>query len=109
MNNLMLQKVLGMPGYVDFWLTIVLAVVNAVITVFMSTKLLQILQLSGYKAKGVTDWLKQSKFNYWGRLIIVAVLSSAAMLITNVLLDELLVVRALKYTSVIFYLIFALV
>lgn len=109
MNSLIMSKVLGMPSWVDFWLMIALAVVNGVIAVFMSTKILQILQLSNYKTKGVLDWLKQTKFNYWGRLIIVSVLSCAAMLITNVLLDELLVVRPLKYVSTIFYFVFSLV
>ena len=109
MNNLVAVRVLGMPSWVDFWLAIVLAVVNGIIIAFMATKMLQMLQLSGYKFKGVSDWQKQTKFNYWGRLIIVAVLSCAAILITNVLLDELLVNRALKYTSVIFYFVFACV
>ena len=108
-SSLIMAKVLGMPSWVDFWLMIVLAVVNGVLVMFMATKLLQILQLSNYKAKGVSDWLKQTKFNYWGRLIIVSVLSCASMLITNVLLDELLVVRALKYVGVVFYFVFALV
>lgn len=109
MNSVVLSRILGMPSWVDFWISIVLALVNAVLIVFMATKMLQILQLSNYKFKGVCDWLKQTKLNYWGRLLIVSVLSCAAMLITNVLLDEFLIVSALKYTSIIFYLIFALV
>lgn len=109
MNNFVSARVLGMPSWVDFWLAVVLAVVNGIIIVFMATKMLQILQLSGYKFKGVNDWQKQTKFNYWGRLIMVSVLSCAAILITNVLLDELLIHRSLKFTSVIFYFVFACV
>ncbi len=104
-----MTQVLGMPSWVDFWLTIVLSAVNAVLVMFMATKMLQMLQLSNYKLKGVNDWLKQCKFNYWGRLAMVSVLSCASMLIINVLLDDFLVVRALKYVSVIMYLVFALI
>lgn len=104
-----MTRVLGMPSWVDFWLTIVLSVVNAVIIMFMATKMLQMLQLSNYKVKGVNEWLKQCKFNYWGRLAMVSVLSCASMLITNVLLDDFLIHRALKYTNVILYLTFALI
>lgn len=107
--NLLMTKILGMPSWVDFWLTIVLAVINAVIITFMATKMLQMLQLSNYKVKGVNEWLKQCKFNYWGRLVMVSVLSCASMLIVNVLLDDFLVARALKYISIILYFVFALV
>lgn len=107
MNTLQLLQPLGMPTWIDFWLTIVLSIINAALIVLMSTKMLQMLQLSNYKAKGVLEWLKQCKFNYWGRLAMVSVLSCAAMLITNVCLDDWLVYPALKYTSAIFYLIFA--
>ena len=108
-NRLILANVLGTPSWVDFWLIIVLALLNGILALFMANKMLQILQLSGYKMRGFTDWLKQTKFNYWGRLMIITALSLAAMLITNVLLEDLLVHRALQYTSVMFYLVFVLV
>lgn len=107
--NITLTRILGMPSWVDFWLTIVLSAVNAVIIMFMATKILQMLQLSNYKIKGVNEWLKQCKFNYWGRLAMVSVLSCASMLITNVLLDDFLIHRALKYANIVLYLVFALI
>ena len=109
MSNLICASFLGMPSVVDFWLSMFLVLLNAVLCAFMSTKLLHILQLSGYKTKGCIDWLKQTKFNYWGRLLIISVLSIAAMIITNVLLDQLFVVNALRYVSVLFYFLFACV
>lgn len=107
--NITMTRILGMPSWVDFWLTIVLSAINAVIIMFMATKMLQMLQLSNYKIKGVNEWLKQCKFNYWGRLAMVSVLSCASMLIVNVLLDDFLIFRALKYIGAILYLVFALI
>lgn len=105
--NLFLTKIIGLASLTDFWLIFVLSLVNVIVVLCMSTRFLQVLQLSGYKLKGVVDWLKQTKFVGIGRLLIVSLLSAAAMLITNVLLEDFFVVEALKYLSVIFYLLFA--
>ena len=109
MNNTLAATILGMPSMVDFWLVVLISVATSFLAVFMSTKMLQILQLSGYKTKGCLEWLKQTKYNYVGRLVMVSVLSAAAMLITNVLLDEFLIVRPLKYISIIFFFVFSLI
>lgn len=108
MNNIVCQITMGMPSLPDFWLSVVFSLVMSLFATFMATQFLHMLQLSGYKLKGYFDWLKQSKFSPVGRLLIVSLLSAAAMLITNVLLEDVLVGRALKYTSVIFLVVFSL-
>ncbi len=109
MKNLLLFKYLGVPSVTDFWLIIVLSIINAAIVACISTKTLQVLQLSGYKVKGVVSYFKETKFANWFRLLFVSLLSGATLLITNILLDEFLIYRALKYVGLIFYFIFVTV
>ena len=100
---------MGMPALTDFWLSVVLALGTAFICTLMSTQLLHILQISGYKLKGMTDWQLQSKFSYERKLLIVTFLSASAIFVTNILLADLLVGRALKYVGIIFFLIFSII
>ena len=109
MNNLLLEIYMGVPTLTDFWLSVVISLIATLFALAMATNSLHILQLSGYKLRGYTDWLKQTKFSEFGRFLIITLLSTGAMLITNVLLDELLVGRALKYASIIFFFIFCFV
>ena len=98
---------MGVPTLTDFWLIIVISVITAFIVTMMAIEYLHILQLSGYKLAGLFDWMQQSKFASYGRLIMITVLSGMAVLITNVLLTDMLVGRALKYISILFLFIFS--
>ncbi|MBQ8468658.1 MAG: UDP-N-acetylmuramoyl-tripeptide--D-alanyl-D-alanine ligase [Clostridia bacterium] len=109
MNKFLLDIYMGVPKLTDFWLIVVISLVTTLFALAMSLNSLHILQLSGYRLRGYTDWCKQTKFADFGRLLMVSLLSSGAMLITNVLLDEVLVGRALKYVSIIFFFIFCFV
>lgn len=100
---------MGMPTLVDFWLSVVASAITTLFVTIIATKFFHILQLSGYKLKGYNDYFKQTKFVSFGRLLIISVLAAGAMVITNVLLEELLIGRALKYASIIFFFIFCLV
>ena len=100
---------MGMPTLVDFWLSVVASLITTLFVTIMATNFFHILQLSGYKLKGYTDYFKQTKFASIGRLAIISILAAGAMVITNVLLEQLLVGRALKYASIIFFFIFCLV
>jgi len=70
---------------------------------------LQVIQLSNYKMKGYFGWIKETKGSWWGRLIMLSFLSSAALLITNVLLEDFFVYKIMTYIGLIFYLIFCIV
>jgi len=91
----------------DLMMFIVLAVVSTVMMIFVGYKLLQMLQLSGYKLNGFRKWLKDTKYSYVSRLFMLSFLSLAAMLITNVLLADFFVEEILSYVSVLFYILFS--
>ena len=78
----------GFDSWLTFWLVIVISLANAVLMVFVSYRFFQSLQLTGYKLSGYFAWLKENKFEDWGRLLVLSFLSSAALVITNVLLDD---------------------
>ena len=100
---------MGMPTLVDFWLSVVASLITTLFVTIMATNFFHILQLSGYKLKGYNDYFKQTKYASFGRLAIISILAAGAMIITNVLLEQLLIGRALKYASIIFFFIFCLV
>ncbi len=99
---------LGFDSWTTFWMVMFISVLNAVLMTFVSYKFFQALQLTGYKARGYFSWLKENKFSDWGRLIILSFLSTAALLITNVLLDDFIVFKIMTYIGLIFYVIFTL-
>ena len=88
-------------------IAVVLACINAVIMCFVASKLLQVIQLSGYKINGYRAYLKESKGAYIGRLFILSFLSIACMLVTNALLDGYGSYYA--YIDLIFYFYFCIV
>lgn len=91
----------------DWTMFAVLAVVSSVMMIFVGYKLLQMLQLSGYKLNGFFKWFKETKCSYLSRLFMLSFLSLAAMLITNVLLADFFVEKVLSYASVLFYILFS--
>ena len=93
-------------GKLDFVMFAVLAVVSTVLMVFVGYKLLQMLQLTGYKLNGYAKWFKETKYSYVSRLFMLTFLSLAAMLITNVLLSDFFVEKVLSYISILFYILF---
>ena len=99
----------GFYDWTSFWMVILVSALNAVILLFVSYKFLQVVQLSGYKIKGYFAWLKASKCKDWLRLVTLSLLSSAALLITNVLLEQLFVYKIMTYFGLLFYLLFSIV
>lgn len=100
---------LGFDSWLTFWLVAVIALANAVLMTFVSYRFFQSLQLSGYRLPGYFAWLKENKFSDWGRLLILSFLSCAALIITNVLLEDFLVFKILTYIGLVFYAIFTIV
>ena len=98
----------GFDSWLTFWLVIVISVANAILMVFVSYRFFQALQLTGYKLSGYFAWLKENKFEDWGRLLILSFLSSAALVITNVLLDDFFIFKILTYIGLIFYAVFTI-
>ncbi|MBQ9790628.1 MAG: UDP-N-acetylmuramoyl-tripeptide--D-alanyl-D-alanine ligase [Clostridia bacterium] len=99
---------LGFDSWTTFWMVIFISVLNAVLMTFVSYKFFQALQLSGYRIRGYFSWLKESKFSDWGRLIILSFLSTAALLITNVLLEDFIIFKIMTYLGLVFYAIFTI-
>ena len=92
---------------VDYFAMILIAIISTIFFVFSSYKLLQILQLSGYKIGQMFKWLKKTKFVYFSRLLMLSFLSCASMLITNVLMRDFFVVKSLEYFAFGFFILFA--
>ncbi len=99
-------SVLGIGG-LDILLLSMIAILTTVLMIFVGYKLLQMLQLTGYKIKGFSMWLKETKWSYISRLFMLSFLSIASMLITNVLLDDFFVIRVMDYSGVLFFFLFS--
>lgn len=99
----------GFDTWLTFWLVMAIAVTNAILMAFVGYKFLHVLQLSSYKMKGYFKWIKDNKGNEWGRLVVLSFLSCAALLITNVLLEDFFVYKIMTYLGLVFYLIFCIV
>lgn len=99
----------GMSDWLTFWLIAVISVVNGVLMLFVGYKFLQVIQLSGYKIRGYFDWIKSTKAKYVGRLVILSFLSTAALLVTNVLLEQLFIYKILTYLGLAFYFLFSII
>lgn len=100
---------LGFENWITFWLVFAISITNAILMCFAGYKFLQMVQLSSYRMKGYFGWIKETKGSWWGRLIILSFLSSAALLITNVLLEDFFAYKILTYLGLVFYLIFCIV
>ena len=107
MYNFMLDLPLKFESRVDLFMLSLISIVTTVLMVFVGYKLLQMLQLSGYKLRGYCRWFKETKYSYLSRLFMLTFLSTAAMLMTNVLLEEFLTIGTLEYISVVFYILFS--
>lgn len=103
MNFLLNKTFLGMPSNWDLWLILALSIVNVALVILMSLRLLNMLQLGGYKITNFFAWLKENKFLELGRHVIIALLSCSVYAIANLLLNDFMVHRALKYVALIFY------
>ena len=112
MINLLLAEPIDMPvplgfeSWLTFWLVIVVSAVNAIMLCLAGYKFLQAVQLSNYRITGYFSWIRQDKGAYWGRLLILSFLSSAALLMTNVLLGDFFVYKIMTWLGLIFYLVF---
>ena len=94
-------------GFLDFMIMLVIAILTTVLMIFVGYKLLQMLQLTGYKIKGFNMWLKETKLSYPSRLFMLSFLSVAAMLMTNVLLNDFFVIKVMSYIGIVFFLLFS--
>lgn len=92
---------------IDYLVLSVIALLFTVLMVFVGYKLLQMLQLTGYKMKGYTRWFKETKYSYLFRLFMLSFLSISSMMITNVLLADFFVVKMFSYVGIVFYVLFA--
>jgi len=92
----------------DFIMFSVIAAVSTVLMIFVGYRLLQMLQLTGYKLKSYLKWFKETKCSYVSRLFMLSFLSLLAMILTNVLLEDFFVgkLKMFSYSSILFYLLF---
>ena len=86
----------------------IIATVSTVLMIFVGYRLLQMLQLTGYKFKSYIKWFKETKCSYVSRLFMLSFLSLLSMSLTNVLLDEFFTgkLHMFSYCSMLFYLLF---
>jgi len=94
---------------INFYIAIVLSLINGVLMCFASYKFFQIIQLSGYKLKGYFLWLKDTKAKYVSRMIMLGLLSAFCVLVTNALFDVYHTKALYSYIGLIFYFYFAIV
>jgi len=106
MNNLILAA-MSFDSKSEFFMFSVFAILATVLMIFVGYKLLQILQLAGYKIKGFFKWFKETKYSYYSRLFMLSFLSLASMLMTNVLLKDFFVYEVLSYISMLFFILFS--
>ena len=92
----------------DLVMFTLIAIVSTILMIFVGYRLLQMLQLTGYKLKAYRKWFKETKFSYVSRLFMLSLLSFFAMILTNVLLDDFFAgkMHIFSYVSIIFYLLF---
>ena len=107
MINLLLANTFELKDKLDISMLVIIALVSSVLMVFVGYKLLQMLQLTGYKLNGYLRWFKETKYSYISRLFMLSFLSLAAMLMTNVLLADFFVVPVLKFVGILFYILFS--
>ena len=94
---------------INFYFAIILSLINGILMCFASYKFFQIIQLSSYKIKGYFIWMKDTKAKYVSRIILLGVLSSLCVLVTNALFDVYHEKALYSYIGLIFYFYFAIV
>lgn len=92
-----------------FYIGIALAVVNAVLLCLEGYKFMQIIQLSGYHIRGYFDWLQNTRAKYFVRILMLVLLSSAGIIVTNVIFRVFTEPYSdyLSYLGLIFYFLFS--
>lgn len=90
----------------DLIMFTIIAILSTVLMIFVGYKLLQVLQLTGYKLNGLIKWFKETKYSYMSRLFMLTFLLLSSMLMTNVLLADFFVQRIFSYVSIVFYVLF---
>ena len=92
----------------DLIMFTIIAVVSTVLMIFVGYRLLQMLQLTGYKLKSFVKWFKETKCSYVSRLFMLSFLSFLSMILTNVLLEDFFVgkMHIFSYISILGYLLF---
>lgn len=109
MNNILpVMSTFMFDSKFDLIMFSVIAVISTVLMIFVGYRLLQMLQLTGYKFKSYLKWFRETKCSYVSRLFMLAFLSVLSMTLTNVLLEDFFVGRLhiFSYCSIIFYLLF---
>ena len=93
----------------EFIMFTIIAIVSTVLMIFVGYRLLQMLQLTGYKFKSYLKWFKETKCSYVSRLFMLAFLSFLSMILTNVLLEDFFVgkMHIFSYISILGYLLFS--
>lgn len=94
---------------VNLYIAIVLSLINGLLMCFASYKFFQIIQLSGYKLKGYFLWLKDTKASYVSRMILLSLISSFCVLVTNALFNVYHSASLYSYIGLIFYFYFTIV
>lgn len=96
----------GFDSWLTLWTVLFVALLNAVMLTLIAYRLLQVIQLSGYKIKGLFAWFKDTKRSYFWRLVMLSFLSVAAFMVTNVLLESFFKYKIMTYTGLLFYFAF---
>lgn len=91
------------------YIAILLSIINGVLMCFASYKFFQIIQLSGYKIKGYFLWLKDTKGSYVSRMLLLSLISSFCVLVTNALFNVYHSDALYSYIGLIFYFYFTIV
>lgn len=91
------------------YIAIVLSVINGVMLCFASYKFFQMIQLVGYKIKGYHLWVRDTKAKYVSRLLMLGLLSTACVLVTNALFWEYEPKGFYSYLGLVFYFYFTIV
>lgn len=107
MNTFLLALALENIGKSDIIMLSAISIVSTILLVFVGYKLLQILQLTGYKLKGFFTWFKETKASYFSRLFMLTFLSVSSILMTNVLLVDFFVINIFKYSGILFFFLFS--
>ena len=92
---------------VHLYIGLIISVINAGLMCFEGYKLMQVIQISGYHLRGYFDWLKDTRAKHIVRLAMLTLLSTMAILVTNVIFDP--YAELLSYMGFVIYLVFSLI
>jgi len=98
--------------FANNWLlgvAITVSVVNAILLLVISYKLIHIFQLGGYKLRPFINWLADLRIGFYVRLFALSVLSFGSIFIVNVIFDRWDDLIFISYVALVFYFIFSLV